>query len=78
MEGKMATRIGGMWKKTSAKGEKYFSGQINWKNEKINFVAFMNQNKQNEKFPDLNIYLSQQFNRQPEQKDQSQSQDIPF
>jgi len=57
--------LGGLWRRESKKGLVFFSGQIACDKcgHVTKLVCFENNKKQNEKSPDVNIYLSQD-NRQ--------------
>ncbi len=48
--------IGAMWKKQNDKG-KYLSGQIEIDGKKIDFVAYPNSYKTEDKHPDLRMFL---------------------
>lgn len=79
----MTTKIGALWLKTSPKGEKYMSGQIELNGEKIRLAVFKNSKKELEKHPDYNILLSgqqwepsAQGTAQPERE--IRIEDIPF
>ena len=50
--------IGALWVKTSAKGNKFYSGNIEIDGKKIMLVAFDNK-KESENQPDIRIYESQ-------------------
>lgn len=55
----MNKSIGAFWTKTSSKGNKYYSGNIEIDGKKIPLVAFDNTHKQKENQPDIQIYLSE-------------------
>lgn len=78
----MTTKIGALWLKTTPKGEKYMSGQIELNGEKIRLAVFKNSKKELEKHPDYNILLSGQQNQQqsasPEPEREIRIEDIPF
>ncbi len=87
----MTTKIGALWLKTTPRGEKYMSGQIELNGEKIRFAVFKNTKKELEKQPDYNILLSGQQNQPQSPPSQPQSlsgspgpereiriEDIPF
>lgn len=48
----------GLWKKQSKKGNSYYSGKIKIE-EKEYWVRIFKNNKENEKQPDLNLFLNQ-------------------
>lgn len=50
--------IGAFWKKQSANGNEYYSGNIEIDGKKIYLVAFNNTRKQTENQPDIQIYIS--------------------
>lgn len=78
----MTTKIGALWLKTTPKGERYMSGQIELNGEKIRLAVFKNSKKELEKHPDYNILLSGQQSQQqsvsPEPEREIRIEDIPF
>lgn len=74
--------IGALWEKTSGKGNKFFSGNIEWKGEKISIVVFPNNFKESEKHPDHKIYESEPRESKPKDisnwKDEDDGESIPF
>ena len=57
--------IGALWKQTSAKGQEYYSGKIDFDKltkQTDKLVMFLNENKSNEKAPDAKIY-QKEFNQ---------------
>lgn len=56
-------KIGAIWKK-----DKFSSGVIEWKGEKINIVIFPNTYKDKENQPDYNILLSKPKEVAPQQE----------
>ncbi len=53
-----AKSIGGLWSKTSAKNQPYFSGNVEIDGKKTYIVAFFNSDKKNPKEPDYRILES--------------------
>jgi len=51
-------KIGALWKKTSAAGKEYMSGEIEINGEKIKIVCFSREDKKSEKEPDYDILKS--------------------
>jgi uncharacterized protein (DUF736 family) len=82
----MNKSIGAFWIKTSAKGVKYYSGNIEIDGKKIQLVAFDNTRKEKENQPDIQIYLSEKREVKEEvekevpiiEEEEVQISDIPF
>jgi len=56
----MNKEIGALWKNTSAKGNKYFAGNVEVGGEKIKIVVFRNRDaSESNHFPDYRIYESE-------------------
>ena len=77
--------IGAFWKKTSASGNKYWSGTIEIDGKKIQIVAFPNERKSKDIQPDVNIYLSKKREEvatvtqgEDQASDEIKTEDIPF
>lgn len=50
-------KLGGLWVKTDVKGNKYLSGNITFKGEKVSVVIFRNTSKKDaDKWPDWEIF----------------------
>jgi hypothetical protein len=64
-----AVSIGALWEKNSSKGLKFFSGQIEVNEEKIQIVVFKNDYKKEDKHPDWKIFISK-----PKDSDQQEGQ----
>jgi len=57
--------IGALWKQKSAKGVKYYSGEVNGKR----IIAFINSNKQKPTQPDIQIYPSDDIKKKDQPVD---------
>ncbi len=69
----MASRkIGSLWRKQTKDGKVFYSGVIQDIRGDINIAVFMNDRKESEKHPDLNIVLS------GERDERKQAQADPF
>jgi uncharacterized protein (DUF736 family) len=66
-------KIGALWENKTSKGQEYFSGQIEWKGEKIKIVAFKNNYKKEDRHPDWNIMISKPKEERQEQRRESSS-----
>lgn len=64
-----AASIGALWIKTSRKGNKFLTGEIEVKGERIALVVFKNVHKQSgEKTPDYRIFLGTPLERQRDEE----------
>lgn len=75
--------IGGLWSKTSAKNQPYFSGNVEIDGKKTYIVAFFNGEKKNPKEPDYRILESKPIentsnNALPVRDEEVSPEDIPF
>lgn len=69
----MASRkIGSLWRKQTKDGKVFYSGVIQDIRGDINIAVFMNDRKESEKHPDLNIVLS------GDRDERKQTQEDPF
>ena len=67
--------VGGMWKRTGAKGE-FLSGRIEVNGEVVKFIAFHNEYKEpGDKKPDWRIVQSDE---EGEQRPKITDEDVPF
>jgi uncharacterized protein (DUF736 family) len=48
-------KIGGVWKSTAKDGREYYSGKVN---DNFKLLVFPNNNKKNDREPDLHVYLA--------------------
>lgn len=55
--------IGAFWKKVSKSLVEYYSGYIEIDGKKVNLVMFVNIAKKDEKYPDLQIHISETIKR---------------
>ena len=53
-----SSKIGALWKKTSAAGKEFYSGEIEVNGELIKIVCFSRDEKRSEKEPDYDILKS--------------------
>ena len=65
-------RLLSLWKNTSKNGNVYYTGKLG----NVGLVAFENNDKQNEKQPDLTIYVKEETKQ--EETKQEENNDDPF
>ncbi len=75
--------IGGIWKKTTKKGDIMLSMRVEIDGKQVELIAFKNGFKKEDKHPDFQIYMSEPFKPQgaPVQKEEPVAQDdddLPF
>jgi len=72
----MNNKIGALWLKTSVKGNKFMSGEIELNNEKFRVVVFKNDKDGVETRPDYQIFLSEDQEQKTERKTAEEEIDI--
>lgn len=66
-------RLLSLWKNTSKNGNVYYTGKLG----NVGLIAFENNDKQNEKQPDLTIYVKEETKENVEKVEQESNND-PF
>lgn len=67
-------RLLSLWKNTSKNGNAYYTGKIG----NVGLIAFENNDKQNDKQPDLTIYVKEEQKEEVEKKENKDIENDPF